>query len=134
MLPAGPAALPKGSEVVFFNIHAAAEVLGRVVRISKVENVSFLHVQGNPLDQQDIREKLNLARHAYISFFMILYSIYVIGVLFRLCKSSPAAWLANDAVDTESAALQLLHRHFLWSGDHVTSAESSLAPLFWPTC
>lgn len=79
MLPVGPAALPKGSEVVFFNIHAAAEVLGRVVRISKVENVSFLHVQGNPLDQQDIREKLNLARHAYILFFMISYSIYVIG-------------------------------------------------------
>ena len=57
----GPAALPRGSEVVFFNQHPSTEVLGRVVRTSKVEHVTFMHIQGNPLDQQDLRYKFNLS-------------------------------------------------------------------------
>ena len=65
MARTGPAALPRNSEVVFFNQHPAAVVLGRVMRMSRVQNVTFLHIQGNPLDQQDLRDKLNLSRQPF---------------------------------------------------------------------
>lgn len=59
---AGPTALPKGSEVVLFNTHAPGEVLERVVRLSSTHNVTFLHIRGNPLDQQELKDKLDLSK------------------------------------------------------------------------
>ena len=59
----GPACLPRGSEVVLFNQHPASEVLERVVRLStSAQNVTFLHIKGNPLDQQELRQKLDLKK------------------------------------------------------------------------
>ncbi|KAK9803748.1 hypothetical protein WJX73_000566 [Symbiochloris irregularis] len=56
----GTAALPKASEVVLFNQHDPAEVMDRVVKLSTSHNVTFSHIQGNPLDQRDLKTHLDL--------------------------------------------------------------------------
>lgn len=59
-LDQGPAALPCGSELTLFNTREG--LLGKIWAKGKLDSLSLLHVQGNPLDQEDIKTKLDLSR------------------------------------------------------------------------
>lgn len=59
-LDQGPAALPRGSELTLFNTRDG--LLGKIWSKAKLESLSLLHVQGNPLDQDDLKAKLDMSR------------------------------------------------------------------------
>lgn len=59
-LDQGPAALPQGSELTLFNSRDG--LLGKIWYKAKLESLSLLHVQGNPLDQEDLKAKVDLSR------------------------------------------------------------------------
>ena len=64
-LDQGPAALPKGSELTLFNFRDG--LLGKIWYKAKLESLSLLHVQGNPLDQEDLKAKVDMTRSAHPS-------------------------------------------------------------------
>ena len=57
-LDRGPAALPRGSELTLFNSRSG--LLGQIRDSAQLRNLSVLHVQGNALSQEEIKQKLNL--------------------------------------------------------------------------
>ena len=59
-LDRGPAALPRGSELTLFNSQTG--LLGSIRDRAKLESLSVLHVEGNPLDVEDLRIKLDISR------------------------------------------------------------------------
>ena len=61
-LDRGPAALPRGSELTLFNSREG--LLGSIRDRAQLEALSVLHVQGNPLDQDDLRAKLDISKCA----------------------------------------------------------------------
>lgn len=73
-LDQGPAALPSGSELTLFNSRDG--LLGKIWQKAKLENLSLLHVQGNPLDLEDLRAKLDISRcgHSPLGDTQILWS------------------------------------------------------------
>lgn len=64
-LDRGPAALPRGSELTLYNSREG--LLGKIRDRAKLESLSILHVQGNPLDQEELKAKVDLARYAIFS-------------------------------------------------------------------
>ena len=61
-LDRGPAALPRGSELTLFNSREG--LLGSIRDRAQLEALSVLHVQGNPLDQDDLKAKLDISKCA----------------------------------------------------------------------
>ena len=61
-LDRGPAALPRGSELTLFNSREG--LLGSIRDRAQLEALSVLHVQGNPLDQDDLTAKLDISKCA----------------------------------------------------------------------
>lgn len=57
-LDRGPAALPRGSELTLFNSRSG--LLGSIRDSAKLRNLSVLHVQGNALSQDEIKQKINV--------------------------------------------------------------------------
>ena len=64
-LDQGPAALPQGSELTLFNSRDG--LLGKIWYKAKLKSLSLLHVQGNPLDQEDLKAKVDMRRCAHVS-------------------------------------------------------------------
>jgi hypothetical protein len=58
----GPAALPPGSEVTLFNTSATEDVVKRVKFRNRLRNLTIRHVYGNPLDYDEVSQRLDVPR------------------------------------------------------------------------
>ena len=56
----GPAALPRGSEVVLFNQHGPPQEMAQRADIANMDNVRITHVRGNPSNRRDLAQKINI--------------------------------------------------------------------------
>lgn len=70
-LDRGPAALPRGSELTLFNSREG--LLGTIKDKSQLESLFVLHVKGNPLDLDDMQNKLDISKCAASSFTLSAY-------------------------------------------------------------
>ena len=69
----GPAALPRGSEVVLFNQHGPPQEMAQRADIANMDNVRITHVRGNPSNRRDLAQKINIPTcvlFATVSFFL----------------------------------------------------------------
>ena len=60
-----PPHLCAGSELILFNTRSGSDVLGQVKYRLVPENISVLHVEGDPLDQEDLAAKLDVSRYVF---------------------------------------------------------------------
>ena len=56
----GPAALPRGSEVVLFNQHGPPAEMAQRADIANMDNICITHVRGNPSNRRDLAQKINI--------------------------------------------------------------------------
>ena len=56
----GPAALPRGSEVVLFNQHGPPSEMAQRADIANMDNICITHVRGNPSNRRDLAQKINI--------------------------------------------------------------------------
>ena len=68
----GPAALPRGSEVVLFNQHGPPQEMAQRADIANMDNVRITHVRGNPSNRRDLAQKINIPTCASLAVAFVL--------------------------------------------------------------
>jgi hypothetical protein len=70
----GPAALPPGSEVTLFNTSATEDVVKRVKFRNRLRNLTIRHVYGNPLDYDEVSQRLDVPRWVplFLAGFLVI--------------------------------------------------------------
>jgi len=59
----GPAALPRGSQVVLFNQQEAEQQQEMLSDFPKLRNIQLMHIKGNPLNRKELDRKIDIERY-----------------------------------------------------------------------